>query len=156
MIRSEVMASVLHQLNYRAHFGPSIVHTDVSLGLSLFIYLSISIQGDGRYLISNGKDQTLKLWDVRRFGSQEGMEQVRKAVGKSNWDYRWEAVPKRTMKKTKITGDVSVMTYRGHGVLHTLIRYTEGGGEMCWEGVMERAPKRSSVSVTRFCVAPPT
>lgn len=82
----------------------------------------IDARGDGRYLISNGKDQTLKLWDVRRFGSQEGMEQVRKAVGKSNWDYRWEAVPKRTMKKTKITGDVSVMTYRGHGVLHTLIR----------------------------------
>ena len=84
--------------------------------------LSPSSQGDGRYLISNGKDQTLKLWDVRRFGNQEGMDQVRKAVNKSNWDYRWEAVPKRNMKKAKLNGDVSVMTYRGHGVLCTLIR----------------------------------
>ena len=80
-------------------------------------------QGDGRYLISNGKDQALKLWDVRRFGNQDGMDQVRKAVNKSNWDYRWEPVPKRNMKRAKLNGDVSVMTYRGHGVLCTLIRY---------------------------------
>lgn len=26
------------------------------------------------------------------------------------------------LKKHKLTGDTSVMTYRGHGVLHTLIR----------------------------------
>jgi len=82
----------------------------------------VDSKGDGRYLISNGKDQTLKLWDIRRFGSQDGVEQVKKAVHKSNWDYRWEAVPKRNMKKAKISGDVSVMTYRGHGVLCTLIR----------------------------------
>jgi len=82
----------------------------------------VDSKGDGRYLISNGKDQTLKLWDIRRFGNQDGVEQVKKALGKSNWDYRWEAVPKRNMKKAKLSGDVSVMTYRGHGVLCTLIR----------------------------------
>jgi WD repeat-containing protein 23 len=82
----------------------------------------IDSKGDGRYLISNGKDQTVKLWDIRRFGTHEGAEQVRKAVSKQNWDYRWQPVPKKNMKKMKLNGDVSVMTYRGHGVLHTLIR----------------------------------
>lgn len=26
----------------------------------------IDSHGDGRYLISNGKDQTTKLWDIRK------------------------------------------------------------------------------------------
>lgn len=26
-------------------------------------------RGDGRYLISNGKDQTIKLWDIRKMSS---------------------------------------------------------------------------------------
>lgn len=29
----------------------------------------IDTRGDGRYLISNGKDQALKLWDVRKMSS---------------------------------------------------------------------------------------
>ena len=28
------------------------------------------MQGDGRYLISNSKDQTIKLWDMRKFSSE--------------------------------------------------------------------------------------
>ncbi|KAI5680356.1 hypothetical protein M9H77_01583 [Catharanthus roseus] len=28
-------------------------------------------RGDGRYLISNGKDQTIKLWDIRKMSSNE-------------------------------------------------------------------------------------
>ena len=32
------------------------------------------IQGDGRYLISNCKDQSIKLWDVRKFSSQSALE----------------------------------------------------------------------------------
>lgn len=30
---------------------------------------SIDSRGDGRYLISNGKDQTTKLWDIRKMSS---------------------------------------------------------------------------------------
>lgn len=29
----------------------------------------VDSRGDGRYLISNGKDQTTKLWDIRRMTS---------------------------------------------------------------------------------------
>lgn len=29
----------------------------------------IDSRGDGRYFISNGKDQTIKLWDIRKMTS---------------------------------------------------------------------------------------
>ncbi|KAK3515421.1 hypothetical protein QTP70_019915 [Hemibagrus guttatus] len=82
----------------------------------------IHSKGDARYLISNSKDQTIKLWDVRKFSPKEGLAASRLAVTQQNWDYRWQQVPQRALKKHKLTGDTSVMTYRGHGVLHTLIR----------------------------------
>lgn len=58
-------------------------------------YLSLDSQGDARYLISNSKDQTIKLWDIRRFSSQEGMEASRHAATQQTWDYRWQQVPKK-------------------------------------------------------------
>ncbi|KAJ8374888.1 hypothetical protein SKAU_G00054680 [Synaphobranchus kaupii] len=82
----------------------------------------IHSKGDARYLISNSKDQTIKLWDVRKFSPKEGLAASRLAVTQQNWDYRWQQVPQRALKKHKLTGDTSVMTYRGHGVQHTLIR----------------------------------
>ncbi|XP_025048596.1 LOW QUALITY PROTEIN: DDB1- and CUL4-associated factor 11 [Alligator sinensis] len=82
----------------------------------------IDSKGDARYLISNSKDQTIKLWDIRRFSGREAMEASRQAVTQQNWDYRWQQVPKRAWRKGKLPGDSSLMTYRGHGVLHTLIR----------------------------------
>jgi len=30
----------------------------------------IDTRGDGRYFISNGKDQTIKLWDIRKMSSK--------------------------------------------------------------------------------------
>ncbi|XP_013880714.1 DDB1- and CUL4-associated factor 11 [Austrofundulus limnaeus] len=82
----------------------------------------IHSKGDARYLISNSKDQSIKLWDIRKFSPTEGLAASRLAVTQQNWDYRWQQVPQRALKKHKLTGDTSVMTYRGHGVLHTLIR----------------------------------
>ncbi|XP_066519017.1 DDB1- and CUL4-associated factor 11 [Hoplias malabaricus] len=82
----------------------------------------IHSKGDARYLISNSKDQTIKLWDVRKFSSKDGLAASRLAVTQQNWDYRWQQVPQRALKRHKLQGDTSVMTYRGHGVLHTLIR----------------------------------
>lgn len=55
----------------------------------------IDPRGDGRYLITNSKDQTIKLWDVRAFSDQKGERNTRKAVANQNWDYRWQRVPKR-------------------------------------------------------------
>ncbi|XP_053218783.1 DDB1- and CUL4-associated factor 11 isoform X2 [Podarcis raffonei] len=82
----------------------------------------IDSKGDARYLISNSKDQTIKLWDMRKFSGREGLEASRQAVTQQNWDYRWQQVPKKARRKSKLPGDTSLMTYRGHGVLHTLIR----------------------------------
>ncbi|XP_062994030.1 DDB1- and CUL4-associated factor 11 isoform X1 [Elgaria multicarinata webbii] len=82
----------------------------------------IDSKGDARYLISNSKDQTIKLWDMRKFSGNEGLEASRQAVTQQNWDYRWQQVPKKARRKSKLPGDTSLMTYRGHGVLHTLIR----------------------------------
>lgn len=79
-------------------------------------------KGDARYLISNSKDQTLKLWDVRCFSDKAAIEETKKAVSSQRWDYRWQTVPKRMRAKKELVGDSSVMTYRGHCVLHTLIR----------------------------------
>ncbi|BFZ19688.1 hypothetical protein BsWGS_22728 [Bradybaena similaris] len=82
----------------------------------------IDSKGDARFLISNGKDQTMKLWDVRQFSDSEGIEETKRAVSTNQWDYRWQQVPRKTARKSVLKGDSSVMTYRGHCVLHTLIR----------------------------------
>lgn len=83
----------------------------------------IDSRGDGRHLISNSKDQSIKLWDVRRFSQQDGQTNTLKAVHDQTWDYRWQAVPRRLYNpRQKLAGDTSVMTYRGHSVLKTLVR----------------------------------
>lgn len=59
------------------------------------ITVFLCLQGDARYLISNSKDQTIKLWDVRKFSPKEGLAASRLAVTQQNWDYRWQQVPQR-------------------------------------------------------------
>lgn len=58
-------------------------------------WLRFVCQGDARYLISNSKDQSIKLWDVRKFSPKEGLAASRLAVTQQNWDYRWQQVPQR-------------------------------------------------------------
>lgn len=82
----------------------------------------IDPKGDARYLLSNSKDQTMKLWDIRMFSSQCAISNTKKAVSKQRWDYRWQQVPRKVQAKKTLEGDTSVMTYRGHSILHTLIR----------------------------------
>jgi len=84
----------------------------------------IDAKGDSRYLITNSKDQSIKLWDVRKFSPREGMEATLSRVQQQTWDYRWQNVPKiaRLDVLTKLPGDTSVMTYAGHMVKHTLLR----------------------------------
>jgi len=86
----------------------------------------IDSRGDGRFLISNSKDQSIKLWDIRRFSQAHEIEESKNVVRRNHhWDYRWERVPKANASfhgSTSTTRDCSVMTYTGHSVLQTLIR----------------------------------
>uniref|UniRef100_A0A0V0G5M9 Putative ddb1-and cul4-associated factor 11ddb1-and cul4-associated factor 11 n=1 Tax=Triatoma dimidiata TaxID=72491 RepID=A0A0V0G5M9_TRIDM len=83
----------------------------------------IDSRGDARHLISNSKDQSIKLWDIRVFSSSSAQEAARKAVSLSRWDYRWQTAPKKLLtRRANMKGDTSLATYRGHSVLQTLIR----------------------------------
>merc|ERR1719228_62780 len=80
-------------------------------------------KGDGRHLISNSKDQTIKLWDIRKFSSSSAIRQGRREVSRQRWDYRWERVPRSVAGcSRRVEGDSSVVTYTGHTVLQTLVR----------------------------------
>jgi len=88
----------------------------------------VSAKGDGRYVISNGKDQSLRLWDLRKMRSNtefEGMEHD--AYRLDQFDYRYPHYPRP--KYDAHPQDCSVMTYRGHSVLRTLIRCHFSPGE---------------------------
>ena len=54
----------------------------------------IDPRGDGRHLITNSKDQSIKLWDIRRFSSPAAIEQSRVVIADQKWDYRWQRVPR--------------------------------------------------------------
>jgi len=78
---------------------------------------------DGRHLITNSKDQSIKLWDIRKFSNCNAIEMSKQAVSNQRWDYRWQRVPKHVgSSRKKLEGDSSVMSYTGHTVLQTLIR----------------------------------
>ena len=52
----------------------------------------VSAKGDGRYVISNGKDQVLRLWDLRKMRSSLDWENVRdRHYGIPNFDYRYDS-----------------------------------------------------------------
>lgn len=86
----------------------------------------IDSKQDTRYLISNSKDQSIKLWDMRVFSSnnsESAMHQRRRIRYQTRWDYRWDEVPKEFYADSvPLPNDVSIMTYRGHRVCKTLIR----------------------------------
>jgi len=76
-----------------------------------------------RHIISNSKDQSIKLWDIRRFSSQTAIDESKNVISNQKWDYRWQRVPRHVAKlRTQVEGDSSLMTYTGHTILQTLIR----------------------------------
>lgn len=82
----------------------------------------IDSRGDGRYLISNSKDQSVKLWDLRKAHAWEGGRAV---LVDSSWDYRYGTHPRHDALfsgRFRRVDDCSLMTYRGHTVHQTLIR----------------------------------
>jgi WD repeat-containing protein 23 len=52
---------------------------------------------DTRYLISNSKDQSIKLWDMRRFANESTIENSRTRLDNTynGWDYRYEMSDRR-------------------------------------------------------------
>lgn len=81
----------------------------------------ISPKGDGRYCISNSKDQSVRLWDLRMLRSGTDVERWSHLdYGLRNWDYRYMSY--RRPRNLAHPEDCSVMVYRGHSVLRTLIR----------------------------------
>ncbi|XP_058709124.1 DDB1- and CUL4-associated factor 11, partial [Poecile atricapillus] len=79
-------------------------------------------RGDGRYVVSNSKDQSAKLWDLRRPSGAAALAAARRAVARQSWDYRWQRAPRNARRATPLPGDASLLTFRGHVVLHTLLR----------------------------------
>jgi hypothetical protein len=55
----------------------------------------IDAKSDGRYIITNSKDQSVKLWDLRKFSPPEGILATRNAVARQQWDYRWQLAPNK-------------------------------------------------------------
>jgi DDB1- and CUL4-associated factor 11 len=78
----------------------------------------VDSKGDGRYVLSNGKDQTMKLWDLRKMTPTDKAADIRSySVG---FDYRYETFSESDY--TPHPHDCSLVTFRGHSVLKTLIR----------------------------------
>ncbi|KAH8920399.1 WD40 repeat-like protein [Atractiella rhizophila] len=83
----------------------------------------VSSKGDGRYALSNGKDQGARLWDLRKMRSSHDFENIPRTqldVGIEGWDYRGGTYHEPKYREHPLEG--SVMIYRGHSVLRTLIR----------------------------------
>jgi DDB1- and CUL4-associated factor 11 len=82
----------------------------------------IDSKGDGRYVLSNGKDQTMKLWDMRKMMDPGEFQRSNLARNKreSNFDYRWGGAQLPDFPEH--SNDISLVTFRGHEVTKTLIR----------------------------------
>ncbi|KAI0600604.1 WD40 repeat-like protein [Biscogniauxia sp. FL1348] len=77
---------------------------------------------DGRYLLSNGKDQSMKLWDLKMmYTTAQFLEKnPRQHTRYSEFDYRWSHFNDENWFPHP--DDNSLVTFRGHKVLRTLIR----------------------------------
>ncbi|KAI9360812.1 WD40-repeat-containing domain protein [Zopfochytrium polystomum] len=80
----------------------------------------VSSRWDGRYLVSNGKDQKMLLWDMRTMRqTSEVRDRMRIDCSVRGFDYRRDRYPGKLRKHPH---DMSVRTFTGHKVLRTLIR----------------------------------
>jgi len=83
----------------------------------------IDAREDARHIISNSKDQSIKLWDLRKFANNQCISLTKDAIRHRGWDYRWGSGQcPDTRRGSKIEDDPSIMTYKGHSVFKTLIR----------------------------------
>lgn len=80
----------------------------------------VDSKGDGRYVLSNGKDQTAKLWDLRKMHSKEKADRIDINAYTTRFEYRTNAYDDSQYQPHP--HDCSLVTFRGHKVLRTLIR----------------------------------
>lgn len=63
----------------------------------------VSAKGDGRYIISNGKDQALRLWDLRKMRTSGEHEAVQRYdYGVKDFDYRFVAILQPTLLRVPL------------------------------------------------------
>jgi WD repeat-containing protein 23 len=80
----------------------------------------VDSKGDGRYVLSNGKDQTAKLWDLRKMISTDKVDRIDTNAYTTRFEYRSNAYNDNDYRPHP--HDCSIVTFRGHKVLKTLIR----------------------------------
>ncbi|KAI9092419.1 WD40-repeat-containing domain protein [Phlyctochytrium arcticum] len=83
----------------------------------------VTSKGDNRYLLTNGKDQQMKMWDIRYMMEPNAVAAdptLKAGYYGEEWDYRIMKYPGIT--KFRHPKDCSVQTFTGHNVLKTLIR----------------------------------
>ena len=80
----------------------------------------VDSKGDGRYVLSNSKDQTMKLWDLRKMTSTEKASSLNPGQYATGFDYRFMTFSEEDWQPHP--QDCSLVTFRGHSVLKTLIR----------------------------------
>ncbi|KAL8763863.1 MAG: hypothetical protein Q9184_000459 [Pyrenodesmia sp. 2 TL-2023] len=80
----------------------------------------VDSKGDGRYVLSNGKDQCMKLWDLRKMMSTDGASKHDPSRYSTGFDYRFMSFSEAEYEPHP--HDCSLVTFRGHRVLKTLIR----------------------------------
>lgn len=80
----------------------------------------VDSKGDGRYVLSNGKDQTMKLWDLRKMMTTSTFDDIDPDKYSTGFDYRFMTFTDEDYQPHP--HDCSVVTFRGHSVLKTLIR----------------------------------
>ena len=100
----------------------------------------VDSRGDGRHLITNSKDQSIKLWDMRKFSGSDAQESTYQVVRNHNWDYRWQNVPWRC--EAFFFFHFSILTptiYHSFGVLEDYFELPDLGTEFflsysifCW------------------------
>lgn len=80
----------------------------------------VDSKGDGRYVLSNGKDQTMKLWDLRKMMPTEKASRLDPRTFTTGFDYRFMVFSEDDYQPHP--HDCSLVTFRAHRVLKTLIR----------------------------------
>ncbi|KAL1968042.1 hypothetical protein VTN77DRAFT_2171 [Rasamsonia byssochlamydoides] len=80
----------------------------------------VDSKGDGRYVLSNGKDQLMKLWDLRKMMTTAEFDKIDPSRYTTGFDYRFMSYSEEDYQPHP--HDCSVVTFRGHRVLKTLIR----------------------------------
>jgi WD repeat-containing protein 23 len=90
-------------------FDPLFVRAALPGPASDFGTDTVHFAGDGRYILSNGKDQSCRLWDLRSMASSSVCDAVPDAAEKwgTGFDYRQEIYAKPRYQKA--AGDCSVM-----------------------------------------------